>query len=32
LIELVGGIFGLLGLGYLYAGRTNDGLIRLVAW
>ncbi len=32
LIELVGGFFGLLGIGYMYAGRTNDGVIRLVAW
>lgn len=32
LIELIGGFFGLLGIGYLYVGRTNDGIIRLVAW
>ena len=32
LIELVGGFFGLLGLGYLYVGRTNDGVLRLVLW
>jgi TM2 domain-containing membrane protein YozV len=32
LIELVGGFFGLMGLGYLYAGRTEDGIIRLIAW
>lgn len=32
LIELVGGFFGLLGLGYLYAGRTNDGVLRLILW
>ena len=32
IIELVGGIFGLLGIGYLYAGRTNDGIMRLVLW
>ena len=31
LIELVGGLFGLLGLGYFYVGRTNDGVIRLIA-
>jgi TM2 domain-containing membrane protein YozV len=30
LIELVGGLFGLLGLGYFYVGRTNDGVLRLV--
>jgi len=32
LIELVGGFFGLLGLGYMYVGRTNDGVIRLILW
>lgn len=32
LIEFVGGFFGLLGLGHFYAGRTNDGIIRLIAW
>jgi TM2 domain-containing membrane protein YozV len=32
LIEFVGGFFGLLGLGYLYDGRTNDGVVRLIVW
>jgi len=32
LIELVGGFFGLLGIGYLYVGRTNDGILRLILW
>ena len=32
LIELVGGFFGLLGLGYMYTGRTNDGVVRLILW
>jgi TM2 domain-containing membrane protein YozV len=32
LIELVGGFFGILGLGYLYTGRTNDGILRLILW
>ena len=32
LIELIGGFFGLLGIGYIYIGRTNDGIIRLVLW
>ena len=32
LIELVGGFFGLLGLGYLYIGRSNEGIIRLIIW
>jgi hypothetical protein len=30
LIELVGGLFGFLGLGYFYVGRTNDGIMRLI--
>ncbi len=32
LIELVGGLVGLLGLGYMYAGRTSEGITRLVVW
>ena len=32
LLELVGGLFGLLGLGYLYVGKTSDGIIRLIVW
>jgi hypothetical protein len=32
LIEAVGGFLGFLGLGYIYAGRTEDGLVRLVGW
>ena len=32
LIELVGAFFGLLGLGYIYVGRTEEGVIRLIAW
>jgi TM2 domain-containing membrane protein YozV len=32
LIELVGGFFGLLGIGYIYTGRTNDGILRLILW
>lgn len=32
LIELVGGFFGLLGLGHFYVGNTNDGLVRLIVW
>jgi TM2 domain-containing membrane protein YozV len=32
LIELIGGFFGFLGIGYIYAGRTNDGILRLVLW
>jgi len=32
LIELIGGFFGFLGIGYIYVGRTNDGILRLVLW
>lgn len=32
LIELIGGFFGLLGLGYFYVGQTNEGIIRLIIW
>lgn len=32
LIELVGGLFGILGLGYLYVGRTDEGIVRLIGW
>lgn len=32
LLELIPGLFGFLGIGYLYIGRTNDGIIRLAAF
>jgi len=32
LIELVCGFFGFLGVGYLYAGRMSDGILRLICW
>ncbi len=32
LIEFLAGIFGLLGVGYIYAGQTNEGVVRLVVW
>ncbi len=32
IIEMIGGFLGFLGLGYLYVGRTNDGLARLIGW
>ena len=32
LIEMLGGFFGFLGIGYLYTGYTNEGLLRLIAW
>ena len=31
-IELLAGIFGFLGVGHIYVGRTNEGIIRLVLW
>jgi TM2 domain-containing membrane protein YozV len=30
LVELVAGLFGLLGLGYIYVGETSEGLTRLL--
>lgn len=32
LIEFVAGFFGLLGIGYMYTGRVQDGVIRLILW
>ncbi len=32
LIELIPGLFGLLGIGHIYVGRTSDGVVRLVLW
>jgi hypothetical protein len=32
LIELIGGILGFLGVGYIYAGLTNAGLVRLIGY
>lgn len=32
LIELVGGLLGFLGLGYIYSGLTNNGLLRLLGY
>lgn len=32
IIELIAGFFGFLGVGYLYVGKTNDGIIRLICW
>jgi hypothetical protein len=32
LLELVGGFLGFLGIGYLYVGQTNDGVLRLIGW
>lgn len=32
IIEILAGYFGFLGIGYLYAGRTAGGLLRLFGW
>lgn len=32
LIELLGGFFGFLGIGYMYGGKINDGVLRLILW
>ena len=32
IIEMVGGFFGLLGIGYFYVGKSQDGVLRLVVW
>jgi ammonia channel protein AmtB len=32
LVELIAGFFGLLGIGYILAGRTNEGITRLILW
>jgi hypothetical protein len=32
LLELLPGLIGFLGIGYMYVGRTNDGVLRLVLW
>jgi TM2 domain-containing membrane protein YozV len=32
LIELVGTLFGFMGLGWIYAGYTNKGVIMLIVW
>ena len=31
-LELVLGLFGILGIGYIYAGDTTNGILRLVIW
>ena len=32
IIELVGGLFGFLGIGYMYSGLIVKGVIRLLVW
>jgi hypothetical protein len=31
-LELIPGIFCLLGIGYIYAGKTKSGILRLIIW
>lgn len=32
LIEMIGTFFGFMGLGWIYAGHTNRGIVMLVVW
>ncbi len=32
LLELIGGFLGFLGVGHIYIGQTNDGVLRLILW
>lgn len=32
IIEILAGFFGFLGIGYLYAGNTSGGILRLIGW
>ena len=32
ILELILGLFGILGIGYFYAGDNTNGLIRLLVW
>jgi hypothetical protein len=32
IIEIIGGILGFLGLGFIYAGMTTSGILRLIGW
>jgi hypothetical protein len=32
ILEVIGGLFGLLGMGWIYAGKTERGLVILVMW
>ncbi|MGA1848573.1 MAG: hypothetical protein ACMUHB_04455, partial [Thermoplasmatota archaeon] len=32
ILELVGGILGFLGIGHMYAGEINNGVLRLIVW
>lgn len=32
ILEILPGLFGFLGIGYMYAGYTTGGILRLVGW
>ena len=32
IIEIIGGLFGLLGIGHIYGGNTNMGILLLIGW
>jgi len=32
ILEFVGGFFGFLGIGHMYAGEINNGVVRLIVW
>ena len=32
ILELVGGLFGFLGIGYMFSGQITKGVIRLIVW
>jgi hypothetical protein len=32
ILELIGGLFGFLGIGYMYAGEIKGGVMRLLLW
>lgn len=32
ILELVGGLFGVLGLGYMFSGLITEGVVRLIVW
>lgn len=32
ILEILPGLFGFLGIGYMYAGYTTRGILRLVGW
>ena len=32
ILELIGGFFGILGIGHMYSGLITGGVVRLIAW